>query len=352
MDSTKNKTSLILGKISEWINSLLKYIVIGIFLVIPSGVHADYEVFDLNPIPPNQPIGSVNEYQMAGMVSDPLLSYVIEYQTNETVTAFDRVTIPLCRFGGANGGQIYLEVRSTATSGPIVASSTLAVNSGNIWNTGCNTTIINATTSTFVLNQNVQWLSGGTFYFIFRTVDTTGTFYLSFDVNNGDNGKFLGAGLTPPTWLGQFYYTSMQGFALGVPPVSTYSASSTGVVCGTFDIGCYLSTAFAFLFIPSVSPAEQFAEAPSLASTTPFSYLYQLNGYVTTLRNGTASNTALVIPFNGEDLTVFNTADIESYLGGDTSVVRDTVGYLIWFLALFVAYREVYSIFQKKQDDN
>jgi len=247
------------------------FITIGIFLSLFSYAYADYEVFDLNPVPTNQPIANVNEWQMVGFSSGPTF---IEYNTDATVTQFDRITIPFCRNGGANGGSIWLEVRSTATSGPIVASSTLTVNSNNVWNTGCTSAIINATTSTFVLNQNVQWLEGGTFYFIFRAIGTTGTFYLSFDVDDGNNGKYLGAGATPPTWLGDYYWTSVQGYALGIPPV-VYNASSSNVVCDTFDFGCYLSQSFAWAFYPDKEVIDQF-KTLSLASTTPFGYAYAI----------------------------------------------------------------------------
>lgn len=335
--------------IKKWFEILSRFIIIGSIILIPNIVKADYEVFSINPIPSNQSIALPLEYQMIGHANGERWDTV--YVADTKVTQFDRVTIPFCRYLGANGGVIDLEVRTTSTSSPIVASSTLVVNSGNVWSTGCTVGIINATTSTWVLNNNVQWEIGSNIWLSFYPRGTTGTFYYSFKMDglngypNYNNGVLIG------NYFGKTYNFSAKGYALGIPP-QIYSASSSNVSCSTFDIGCYIGTAFSFLFIPSISPSEQFAQAPSIGSSTPFSYLYQMSGYVTTLRNGTASNTSLIIPFNGQDLTVFNTADIESYLGGDTSVVRDTFGYMIWLLALFVAYREIYSIFHKKQDDN
>jgi len=301
------------------------WIIIVAFLVIPGIALADYEVFDLNPVPANQPIANVNEWQMVGMPSGGLPTFV-EYITDATVTQFDRVTLPLCRAGGANGGAIWLEVRSTATSGPIVASSTLTVNSGNVWSTGCTSSIINATTSTFVLNQNVQWLEGGTFYFVFRAVGTTGNFYLSFDVDDGDNGKFLGAGASPPTWLGDFYWTSMQGLALGIPPVA-YNASSSNVVCDTFDFGCYIGQAFSFLFIPSTETVKALTQI-SFASSSPFGEVIAIkeiwNEWSSATNTPESGITVDLTPFFGAviagstTMTVLSASDTEAFLGATT----------------------------------
>jgi len=292
-----------------------RVVLFAVFL-FPAISYADYEVFDLNPVPANQPIGSVNAWQMVGMPAGGAPTFV-EYLTDATVTQFDRVTLPLCRAGGANGGEIYLEVRSTATSGPIVASSSLAVNSGNVWSTGCTSSIINATTSTFVLNQNVQWLTGGTFYFVFRAVGTTGTFYLSFDVDDGSNGKFLGGGASPPTWLGDFYWTSMQGLALGIPP-AIYNASSSIIVCeGILDIDCQIGRGFAFLFVPSDASIAEI-QAISLASTSPFGYGYELTAIVSDIEAGTTTPYSYVL-----DLTSVQTqlqTIVPSQTLGTTSV--------------------------------
>jgi len=290
---------------------------IGIFFTLFSFASADYEVFTVNEIPANQPIASVNDYQMVGFSSGNVA--VIEYITDAKVTQFDRLTLPFCRNGGSNGGTIYLEVRSTATSGPIVASSTLTVNSGNVWNTGCTSSIINATSSTFVLNQRVQWESGGTFYFLFRAVGTTGTYYLSFDVNNGSNGKYLGTSASPPTWLGQNYYTSMTGYALGVPPV-VYNASSSNVSCETFDFGCYFSQALNYAFYPDQATLDGF-ENLNFASSSPFGYITDMDSALQTFMtalNATSSSFKITLDMTTLDNTssVFNgisTSSIEVF---------------------------------------
>jgi len=328
---------------------MIKIILTIILLTTASFASADYTVFELNPIPVNQPIGSVNDYQMVGFSDDGFFRY-IEYNTDATVTQFDRITLPLCRSGGANGGEIYLEVRSTATSGPIVASSTLAVNSGNVWNTGCASTIINATTSTFVLNQNVQWLTGGTFWFTIKAVGTTGTFYLSFDVNNGSGAKFYGVG-TPPTWLGQFYYTSMTGYALGIPPV-VYSASSSNVSCGTFDVGCYISTAISFLFYPEDWTFDQLNDLQDqLASTTPFGYGYELVSTVNTaLATGTSSFelTADLSDFgtvfqNATSVPIVSSEGIINFIGDDWDMIQNVLITGLYLMLLSYFWKRFFS---------
>jgi len=259
-------------------------ITIGIFFSLFSYASADYEVFDVNPIPANVAMPSAL-YGMGGFSSG--LKWTVEYVADATVTQFDRLTLPFCRSGGANGGVIDLEIRSSTTTGPIVASSSLTVNSGNVWNTGCGVSIVNGTTSTWVLNQNVQWVSGVTFYFIFYARGTTGTYYFSDYKTAGNNGISYETGSVPAS---PARWDSMKGYALGIAPV-TYNASSSNVVCDTFDIGCYISQGLAWAFYPDPADIEQFQNL-SLASSSPFGYIYDMDDALQSFMTGLNATTS------------------------------------------------------------
>jgi len=279
-----------------------------IALFSPHFAFADYQVFSINPIPANTPVASPS-YTMTGVGAGSI--GVFEYTGDATVTQFDRVTLPFCRYGGSNTGDIYLEVRSSTTTGPIVASSTLAVNSGNIWSTGCNSTYINATTSTFVLNENVQWLSGVKMYFIFRPVSTTATFMFSFRSTVGYdttlNGIYGELGSFPILYAGAYrLYTSSDGYALGIQP-QEYNASSSVVVCTSWDLGCYFLQGLVNAFVPSDASIDRIKNL-TLASSSPFGYGYELPNVISNLSSATTVPYSLTIDLTSIQ-TVFRTID-------------------------------------------
>jgi len=291
---------------------MIKGILLAITLLVltPLSAFADYEVFDLNPIPSGALISQTTLYDMSGATGNGT-RWIVEYLADATVTQFDRVTLPFCRNGGSNLGTVYLEIRSSTTTGPIVASSSLAINGGNIWNCTTPITLVNATTSTFVLNQNVQWVSGVQFYFIWRLIspDPVSNFYWSHlkAAAGGSNGISFGVGTSPtsPT-----LYTSMQGFALGIPPV-VYNASSSNISCSTFDVGCYITQGLSLLFYPEDWTFDQLNELQALlASTTPFGYGYEL---VDTI------NTSLAVASSSFELTA-DLSDFGSVFENATSV--------------------------------
>jgi len=303
---------------------------IGIFLSLFSYAKADYEVFDINTIPPNTAVPSAT-YTQTGVGLNQ--SYAIEYVADSTVTQFDRITLPFCRYLGANGGEVYLELRSSTTTGPIIASSTIAVNSGNISSTGCTTLNLNATTTTWVLNQNVQWLPDVEIYFIFKPVGTNpaSTFYFSHEIG-GTNGIALGMfPFAPFTYLGDYYNTAMTGYALGVAPVA-YNASSSNVVCDTFDLGCYTSQAFAWAFYPDIEDLEQF-KTLNFASSSPFGYIYDMDdayqSFMTGL-NATTSNFKITLDMTtlGQHADVFRSVGTSSITVFDVCWVNRELGEL------------------------
>jgi len=318
----------------------------------PHFAFADYTAFQ-NKAPTNEAL--VAPYVMYGFSAG---TAGFRYDATTTVTQFDRIDIPFCRSGGAEGGSVYLEVRTTATTGPIIASSTLAVNAGNVASTGC-LGLVNATSSTFVLNQNVQWVNGVQIFFVFRLVGTTGTFYFSQIMNGGtDTGPYTWYQNGTPLYTGSDYInTYVIGRGLGTAPANQgqgviYNASGTPVVCTTLDVGCYISTSLSFLFVPSIPLSTQLGV---LASTTsgvvPFGYVSDLYGKFETYAN-TATTTLTIsvelspllnwlgASFPTTTVTVLSGAGLRTTMGPSMWAFTQTLlAGLLWVGFAFYVYR-------------
>jgi len=238
------------------VNKILLIAFLG-FVFFQNTAYADYVAFQNKfPIPPKIVGTDFPQYRMNGTGA---LGWTVSYTATNTITQFDRVDIPFCRFGGTETGEIQLEVRSSTTTGPIIASSTLQVNDGNVsFGYGCGAGAgqpINATTSTFVLNKNIQTLEGVSWYFRFRFVGTDSTIYFSLrDSTISENGGtyvVLDSTGNPLLLSGLNYSSAIIGRALGTEPstLNLYNASSTVVVCDTFDVGCYFSSALSWAFV-------------------------------------------------------------------------------------------------------
>jgi len=322
---------------------MIKRIILSMFLLLvgaPFVVSADYTVFDLNPIPADTPVTDPN-YAMAGFSNGT--TWTIEYTADAMVTQFDRLTMPFCRSGGANGGVIDLEIRSSTTTGPIIASSTIDVNSGNVWNTGCSVGIINATTTTWVLNQNIQWLPGVTVYFVFHARGVTGTYYFShfLDATIGELPTFA----TTDTYFKpgtDYYMTAGEAFALGIPPV-VYNASSSNISCSTFDVGCYITTGLSLLFYPEDWTFEQLDELQAqLASTTPFGYGYELVETINMALNTATSSFALTADLsdfgpvfqNATSVPIVSSEGIIAFAGDDWDTVQTLLAGALYLILL------------------
>jgi len=263
--------------------------------------------------------------------------------------------LPFCRYGGANGGTIDLEVRTTATSGPIVASSTLAVNSGNVWSTGCTGTYINGTSSTWVLNNNIQWVSGVSLFFTFYPRGTTGTYYFSF-VMNGSNGQYYGNGSLISPYLGSYSYNaSAIGYALGSTPTNQgqgiYNASTTAALCETFDIGCYLSNAFAWAFYPTIPLSDQLGTLSDTAETKiPFGYVYDIEDLFTDLSDNGTSTLNITIElspllnwfggsFSSTSMTILSATALQSTMGNTMwTFGQNAMKFGLWLGFIFYAW--------------
>jgi hypothetical protein len=117
-----------------------------------------------------------------------------------------------------------------------------------------------------------------------------------------------------------------------------------------FDpIQCIVN-AFSFLFVPDDVVLDEISSI-TLASSTPFSYLYQLKTYAQTIASGTPTSTVLVVPFMGTDIEVFDTTKIDQYVES-SSTIRTWLTWIIWFVVLFVTYAEVQSVLHKRQEND
>jgi len=321
----------------------------------PHFAFADYVAFQ-NKLPiPAPALTADPQYQMFGD------DWVIEYVATSTITQFDRFDIPLCRYNGTAGGTIELEIRSTAsTTGPVIASSTLAVNDGNVSppSQGCVTIgTVNATTSTFVLNNTIQTVAGVTWWIRLRGVGLSGTVYNSMqNVVNFDNNATVwqDGGSAPYTYSGVTYAMAMTGRGLGTAPTSAsvYATSSSPVVCTTFDVGCYISTAVAWAFYPSIPLSTQLGE---LASTTsgvvPFGYVSDLYTKLETYSNSATTTLTISVElspllnwlgasFPTTTVTVLSGAQLRSTLGPTMwSLTQNLLAGFLWFGFAFYVYR-------------
>jgi len=287
----------------------IAYIAILSFAFSANSAFADYVAFQ-NQHPQNKITGFSEDGQIFGVSNGDRLDVL--YTATSTITLFDRIDVYLCRYGGSTGGRIDVEFRTTASSSSIIASSTIAVNSGNIWDgDGCYTHS-GATSTTFVLNNNIQWVADVPIWISFYPRGTTGTYYFGYY-----NTASLPS-INFQAWHNNFQlYTDapysktfglqIKGYGLGSVSSNQnqgpYNASTTASVCTSFDIGCYISTSLSFLFYPTYTIAL-FSETPTIASTTPFNYLYEVGDIWDTIFAGGATGTqSLTLSFSPMGMT-------------------------------------------------
>lgn len=128
------------------------------------------------------------------------------------------------------------------------------------------------------------------------------------------------------------------------------ATSTVGVpaTCNITDISGCIVNALSWAFIPSPTVLNQFSTL-TLASSTPFSYLYEMRGYFITLETGSATSTRLTLPFMSGTLVLWDSNNMESVIGSSffklLQIIKQLISYLIWFSVLFIVWREVYGIF-------
>jgi hypothetical protein len=127
-----------------------------------------------------------------------------------------------------------------------------------------------------------------------------------------------------------------------------------GLDCGGFNISDNLKCAFIFLFYPDITLMNSFKRI-TLASSTPFSYLYSASPLITALTTGGSTTTKITMDLGGQNLAhigsivVFNT-DTSSYptkYQNTLSTVRYSAGVLIWLVYFYYVWRRVNGLIGK-----
>jgi hypothetical protein len=276
-------------------------IALGGILGLPFPAFADYVAFQSKVALPCDTTNG--DCTMQGISGDGT-TFMFQYTATGTVVQLDRIDLAICRTGGSGSGFIDLQVRTTATTGPIVASSTLSV-LGNVWSSQCNNppsaTAGNGTTSTWVLNNKIQWLCGVDLFFQFklRSVDGSDTFKVT--AFPGSANQYYYTGTTPSTSCGPSGTSACSVFVIGhslgsAPPggIVAYDASTTAAVCNTFDVGCYFSSALAWAFYPDGSLLDQFTTLKDdIKNKPPFGYF--TSAYTAAIGFSTSSSPAFLL---------------------------------------------------------
>jgi len=268
------------------------------FIFSANTVFADYQAFANNW--PSTAVGGYSGLQVFGLGTGN--QFDVLYVATSSVRLLDRIGANICQLGGSDGGAIYLEVRTTSTSSYVFASSTVLVNSSNIYRgADCNVNTT-ATTTIFELNNTVSYSPTTNLWLSFRVVGITGTIFASFQetVSSSDNFYTFTAPSYSQLYLAAPYskaYSMMvSGYANGlIPPnqgqnTEIYGSTTSAVVCTTFEIDCYLIKALKWAFYPS-NTFDIIDTMPSIGSTTPFAYLFEGATLYESLWNGTATGT-------------------------------------------------------------
>lgn len=121
--------------------------------------------------------------------------------------------------------------------------------------------------------------------------------------------------------------------------------------CETFDLSCYITNAFQYLFIPSSDSVTRFRSL-TLASSTPFSYAYDVgNVYNELFNTSTTTVLGITVPFkyygnSSSTITLISASMIESvpYVG----FIRTLISWLLWFMFAQLVYYQILKVHNKE----
>lgn len=263
----------------------------------------------------------------------------IEYIADNAGRRVSQIELPYCRqSGGSTSGSIILEVRTTSSSSPnVVASSTIPASSVQSSSLCNNLPYVNATTSIFQLNNPLDYEIGTQLYFKIRRSGVSGT-YLVSGIQSGSNGHlWTDGGDQGDGW-------SISGIGLGNAP-SIYNASSTDVSCSSFDFGCYISTAFSFLFMPSTSIIQEFAST-TIQNEFPFSYWYSMqNAFDSAISSSTDQFFVVDFEIMGSTSTILSYPMMQNLVGDDSlDLIRNIFEWILWLCFGFYIYVRIKTI--------
>jgi len=327
-------------------------------IVFPAVASASYNAID------NRFVGSSTvdtaQWALIGLNDGMRLDVLVNGTT--TYSLVNNLAFAICNTGNSTG-RLDLEVRhlGTTTLYEIAASSTLSMGSFPTIGCGANGGAVNgATSTTFELNQNISqtsilpmWVSiyargglTGTAYFSWRNVDLQGLYVTGYRDNVLQAPVALGYTYSP--WM----YAISSGVVGGGGIQVEYSASTTAVICTTFDVGCYISTALAWAFYPTYSISDRVEELSSTtAGVIPFGFVYDFvdlfTGYA-----GHATTTATVsvelsgimnfmgASFSSSTMTVLSGATLRSTMGTTMwNFSQNIFRGCMWLGFLFYVYR-------------
>jgi len=272
----------------------------------------------------------------------------IEYNATTTSILLNTVKVWMCgtHIGGTQtGGSLKLELVINGTStGTIIASSTIAVTPDNIYigttvGTRCDsgTGYVNGTSTTWRLTVSDDYptgiviSSGATLWFRLTSYGNTGK---AFYLNNTNTSDYGSANFTPYTvnedytgwdendYSGWHYVAGIQGLAGGFSIETTPEELAEitwscplpltgGDPCGSFSN-------FANATIESVGGM---VSTFNLASTTPFSYFYDIRTLMEEMDATGTTSIRFAIPIMGQTVVFFDTASTTYHFGmGSTTV--------------------------------
>jgi len=246
---------------------------------------------------------------------------------------------------GASGS-----LRWVAFTGDVTGTSSLnslhavATSSWSVLDTDCT----NLATTTNEFPTAISVVPGVTVTFISETnttgtVDTYGTdvnfpsyFFNSNWSQNPVSANFLGVG-----W-GNAPANQNQG---------VYSASSTASICISLEgwwnvIGCGVSTGLAWAFYPTAT-IYLFEQTPTIASTTPFNYLYETGELWEVIFAGTATGTqTLTLDFASATGKTLSVGTLQSTVQGASffTTIRNWIEIFLYLAFAFGLFRIVLGL--------
>jgi len=327
--------------------SILAPLVVAFAFAFPSLALADYTVFQ--NIWPAVAVGGVSDSdQIFGMSTDYEVTFLVVATSSPNL--MDRIGLQLCQFGGSDGGFVDVQIRYGATTSSVFASSSVAVNSANIFRGSYCNTGTSATTTIFTLNNSLDYDIGSNLYISLRTRSITGTIFVSYkEMDDIPDDNFYAwfsdwSQVYVSAPFSRAFSIQISGYANGlIPPdneiIAFYGSTTANIVCTTFEIDCYLAKALRWAFYPTVA-IYLFNETPPLASTTPFAYIFESIEIWDTVFSGSATGTQdLQIDFApmGMSTTSLVAGTLASTAQGKSffTTIRSWIEVFLWFIFAF-----------------
>lgn len=267
-----------------------------------------------------------------------------EYIATSTRTQVDRLDASMCYAVSQTPGEIIslgVYTRSFFSGAYFyqhVASSSIET-AGNVALCASGATT-GATTTTFVLDNKIQWVSGVRTYWVFQSNVPTSTIRWIANPTPFDN-FLLYASTTDQNFPESPYsninpsYVAFSGIIRGLgsepTPFNIYNSSSTPVVCETFDVGCYFSSALSWAF---TLPDNSFSQFETLKDDIKYHAPF---GYFTSAYNAISQLSATGSP-------QFSLATSTPIMALVFTPIRAGLSWLILFAGLFWIYKRLTEI--------